>query len=73
MGCKSHTAAVFIQKKPVLLTKNVVNCSEFFYIPKLPDGFEFFPCLFNRVSPEYHDSMKLKKYQVQPSHSMLEL
>lgn len=30
---------------------------------KTADGFEFFPCLFNRVSPENNDSMKLKKYQ----------
>lgn len=35
----------------------------FFHIPKLPDGFEFFPCLFKRVSPENNGSMKLKRHQ----------
>lgn len=45
----------------MLFTKTVVNCSVFSHIPKLPGGFEFFPCLFNTVSPENYGSMKLKK------------
>lgn len=45
----------------MLFTKTVVNCSVFSHIPKLPGGFEFFPCLFNTVSPENYESMKLKK------------
>lgn len=42
------------------------KCSELlcvFPYSKLPDGFEFFPCLFNWVSSGNNDSMKLKKYQ----------
>lgn len=63
IGMQVSYRSCFPPEETCAFTKNVVNCSVFFHIPKLPDGFEFFPCLFNRVSPENYESMKLKKYR----------